>query len=103
MGSNRRYASSVDRQMDARVLEKIMRSGDPLTLTEEERQLDIYPLTVDPRANTVRAWVRYPAAAVQVDARAVKWTPRAVALTWAGPDDSEHRAWVWASAVEGRS
>lgn len=100
MGTNKRYASSVDRQMDARVLEKIMRSGSPLSLTDVELQLDVYPLTRDPRPSTVTAWIRYPAAAVQLEAEAVAWTPRAVALRWPGPDDQEHRAWVWASAVD---
>ena len=100
MGTSKRYAHDVDRRMDARVIEKIMRSGAPLSLTEDERQLDLYPLTIDPRPSPVRAWVRYPAAAVQVEALAVKWTARAVAITWPGPDETEHRAWVWASAVE---
>lgn len=81
------------------MLEKIMRSGDPLSLTDVELQLDMHPLTRDPRPSAVRAWVRYPAAAVQVDALAVAWTPRAVALKWSGPEGIEHRAWVWASAV----
>ena len=93
MGTNKRYADAVDRRMDARVVEKIMRSGQPLTLTDVELQLDTYPLTRDPQP-------QYPAAPVQVDALAVAWTPRAVAIRWAGPDGVEHRAWVWASAVE---
>jgi hypothetical protein len=86
--------------MDARVLEKIMRSGDPLGLTDVELELDVQPLTRDPQPSTVTAWVRYPAAAVRVEALAVAWTTRAVALKWSGPDSSEHRAWVWVSAVD---
>ena len=86
--------------MDARVVESIMRSGKPLGLTDEELQLDTLPLTRDPKPATVRAWVRYPSAAVQVEALAVAWTPRAIAIRWSGPDGQEHRAWVWASAVE---
>ena len=100
MGTSKRYAEAVDRRMDARVVEKIMRSGEPLSLTDVELQLDIYPLTRDPQPGAVKAWVRYPAAPVQVDALAVAWTPRAVAIKWPGPDGVEHRAWVWASAVE---
>lgn len=100
MGTSKRYANAVDRRMDARIVEKIMRSGQPLGLTEEELQLDIYPLTRDPQPGTVKAWVRYPSASIQLEALAVAWTPRAVAIRWAGPDGADHRAWVWASAVE---
>ena len=88
--------------MDARVFEKIMPSGQPRDLSDEELQLNVYPLTRDPRPRAVKAWVRYPTAPLQVDALAVAWTPRAVAIRWPGPDGVEHRAWVWASAVEKR-
>lgn len=100
MGTSKRYAESIDRRMDDRVVEKVMRSGMPLSLTDDELQLDMLPLTRTPRPDTVRAWVRYPTAAIQVDALLVAWTPRAVALKWPGPDGLEHRAWVWASAVD---
>ena len=100
MGTNKRYADAVDRRMDSRVVEKVMRSGAPLSLTDDELQLDVYPLTRTPQPEPVTAWVRYPAAPIQVEGLAVAWTPRAVAIKWKGPDDGEHRAWVWASAVE---
>lgn len=100
MGTSRRYAEQIDRGMDARVAERVMRSGDPLTLSRLELQLDVLPLTRTPRPERVRAWVRYPAAALLVEAEAVAWTPRAVAIRWPGPDAVEHHAWVWASAVD---
>lgn len=100
MSSNRRYAEQIDRGMDVRVVEKVMRSGEPLSLSPVELQLDVMPLTRTPVPEQVRAWVRYPAAAVLIDALAVAWTPRAVAIKWPGPDATEHRAWVWASAVD---
>lgn len=99
MGTSKRYAHVVDRDVDKRIAETIMRSGEPLSLTPAELQLDELPLTRTPRPESVRAWVRYPQAPLLVDALAVAWTPRAVALKWPGPD-AEHRAWVWASAVE---
>lgn len=77
-----------------------MRSGQPLSLQEIELQLDLLPITKTPKPEAVLAWVRYPSAALQVEALAVAWTPRAVAIRWAGPDGDDHRAWVWASAVE---
>ena len=100
MGTSKRYAEQVDRRMDNRVGEKIMRSAQPLSLSSVELQLDVYTLTRTPRPELVLAWVRYPAAALQVQALAVAWTPRAVAIKWPGPDDTQYRAWVWASAVD---
>jgi len=102
VGTNKRYAEAIDKRMDARVIEKIMRSGEPLSLSDIELQLDVYPLTRTPRPEPVRAWVRYPAAPVEIEALAVAWTPRAVAIKWPGPDEIMHKAWVWASAVDRR-
>lgn len=99
MGTNRRYAADVDRRMDARIAERIMSSGAPLSLSNAELELDVQPLTRTPKPHAVRAWVRYPEAPLKVDAEAVAWTPRAVAIRWPGPS-GEHRAWVWVSAVE---
>ena len=84
--------------MDARVVEKFKRSGHPLSLSDEELQLDIYPLTRDPQLGAAKAWPRYPAAPLQPDALVAAWAPRAVAVQWPGPD--EHRAWVWATVVD---
>ena len=99
MGSNRRYAEAIDRRMDARIVERIMRSGPPASLSDQELQLDQMPLTRDPRPSEVRAWVRYPEGPVEVTGLAVAWTSRAVAVRWRGPDNAEHRAWVWLGAV----
>lgn len=100
MGSNRRYADAIDRRMDARIAERIMRSGTPLSLSDQELQLKDMPLTRDPQPSEVRVWVRYPDGPLEVTAQAVAWTSRAVAVRWRGPDDVEHRAWVWSGAVE---
>ena len=100
MGTNKRFAAQVDARMDARIADRIMRSGDPLSLSHVELQLDVFPLTRTPVPEAVRAWVRYPFGALQVEALVVAWTPRAVAIKWPGPDDAEHRAWEWANAVD---
>lgn len=85
--------------MDSRVAERIMRSGEPLSLTTAELELDVEPLTKTPKPMPVKAWVRYPDAPLLVDATVVAWTSRAVAITWDGPDNSRSRAWVWSDAV----
>lgn len=104
MGTNRRYAADVDRRMDARVAERIMRSSTPLSLGDDELELelDVYDLTRTRNPKPVRAWVRYRDGPLRVEAEAHAWTERAVAIEWAGPDNAPHRAWVWASAVEAR-
>lgn len=101
MGTSKRYADAVDRQMDARIAQRIMSGGPPASLGRAELQLDQLALTRTPKPIPVRVWVRYPEAPLEVDAEAVAWTSRAVAVRWPGPD-GEHRAWVWASAVTPR-
>ena len=96
MGTNKRYASAVDSRMDARIAERIMRSGAPQSLTPAELDLSGLPLTRDPTPAPVHEWVRYPDSVIEVDAVAVAWTSCAIALRWKGPNDEEYRAWVWA-------
>jgi len=99
MGTSKRYSSSIDQKMDARIAERIMRSGEPQSLTRAEQRRGEIPMTTDPNPSEVRAWVRYPDGPIEVTARAIAWTSRAVAITWPGPDGIEHRAWVWVGAV----
>lgn len=98
MGTSKRYAAHYDRLNERRA---VMR-GEPQSLTDAELERDIQPLTRTPVAMPVRAWVRYEGGAIQVDAEAVAWTARAVAIRWEAPDGRTDRAWVWASAVERR-
>ena len=85
--------------MSARADEMIMR-GAPETLTDRELELDVQPLTRTPVPMGARAWVRYAGIAIKLDVEVVAWTPRAVALRWTTSAGEQHRAWVWASAVE---
>lgn len=101
MGTNKRYAEHYDHLMDQRVNDGIMRGQTPDTLTAVELALDTEPLTRAPVPRPVRAWVRYAAVPIRVDAIAVAWTEHAVAIKWESPD-GEHRAWVWGSAVTAR-
>jgi hypothetical protein len=78
-----------------------MRDKSPLSLTDVELELDTFPLTRTPKPLAVKVWVHYGEVAIKVEARAVAWTSRAVAVEWDTPG-GQHRAWVWASAVEGR-
>ena len=100
VGTSKRYAESIDRKMDQRILERHMAEHEPLSLTDDELELKTEPLTRAPVPRPVRAWVRYGTLAVKVDAEVVAWTERAVAIRWKRPDGHPQRAWVWASAVE---
>jgi len=99
MGQTRGTAASVDRGIDR----MMMRDHAPQSLTPAELDLEHEPVTRPPRALPCTAWVRYGAEAIRVDGLATAWTARAVAVKWKTPDDVEHRAWLWASAVTVRS
>lgn len=100
MGTNRRYANSIDARMNERVLQSVARGARLQTLTPLELRLDETPLTIDPRPRRrVRAWVRFGDTPVQVDAVAARWTADAVGIVFS-IDGQEHRCWVWASALD---
>jgi hypothetical protein len=99
MTTSKRYAVAVDRQMDARILQRVMQENAPHTLTRDELELDREPLTRTPVARPCRAWVRYADTAALIDAEAVEWTEHAVHVRWITPAGDKHHAWVWSSAV----
>ncbi len=98
VGTNKRYSAHFDRLMDQRILEGLATDGDLQTLTDTEIGLGRVPLTIDPDPKPVVAWVRFGTVPILVDAEACRWTPDAVGIRFA-VGDTEHRAWVWASAI----
>lgn len=99
VGTNRRYADSVDARMNDRALQSIAGSGKLQSLTPLELGLDLVPLTIDPHPRRrVKAWVRFGDTPVRVDAVAARWTTDAVGIVFA-VDGREHRCWVWSGAV----
>ena len=85
--------------MSERILEQAVVSAGPLqSLTREELRLDSEPVTIDPRPNPVRAWVRFGLKPALVDAVAARWTADAVGVEFS-IRGTDYRAWVWASAV----
>lgn len=85
--------------MDERIAATVTADKPLQTLTEKELRLDVYPLTTSPQPLEVLAWVRFGAHALQVRARAVRWTQKAVGIEFT-IGDVEHRTWVWANAVD---
>ena len=85
--------------MDERIAHTAV-MGHPLqSLTDEELRLDLYPLTTSPRPLEVLAWVRFGPRPLQVRARAVRWTQKAVGIEFELGDQTL-RTWVWANAVD---
>lgn len=99
MGTNKRYAAQLDRRMDERIMQTATAGHALQSLTEKELRLDVYPLTTSPQPLEVLAWVRFGPHAIQVRARAVRWTQKAVGIEFT-IGDVAHRAWVWANAVD---
>jgi len=85
--------------MDERIVERVTAETEPQSLKSSELELDTELLVRPDRAVPVRAWVRYGDVPLSVEAEAVAWTPRAVAIRWKTPGGTVHKAWVWASAV----
>ncbi|MGZ0712581.1 hypothetical protein ACWPKO_30010 (plasmid) [Coraliomargarita sp. W4R53] len=65
-----------------------------------ELRLDEVPLTIDPTQNRrVKAWVRFGAIPIRVEAAVARWTADAVGTVFTG-DGKTFRCWVWAGVVE---
>ncbi|GAB2702467.1 hypothetical protein BKA24_001673 [Microbacterium marinum] len=100
MGTSKRYAAGVDRQMNERILQRTAAAGPLQSLTSTELRLDEVPLTIDPQPRRkVRAWVRFGDTPVRVNAVAARWTPDAIGLEFT-VDGAAHRCWVWVGAVD---
>lgn len=99
MGTNKRYAEQIDQRMSDRILQRAAASGALETLTSTELQLDVLPVTTDPKPRVVLAWVRFGRVPVRVEAEACMWTARAVAIRFR-VSGKEFRCWVWSGAID---
>ena len=84
--------------MDTRVLQRIGEEHPLQSLTKEERQADVLPVTRDPQPKPCKAWVRFGPHAMHVDAVVVVWNDIACGIQFT-VGDKELRCWVWANAV----
>lgn len=64
--------------MNERILERAIGGGRPASLTDDELELDLQPITRTPIPRPVRVWLRYSTGPVLVEAEAVAWTEHAV-------------------------
>jgi hypothetical protein len=75
--------------------------GPLQSLTDRELNLREQPVTIYPHAlqRRVRAWVRFGAEAIRVDAKLVRSTPLAAGIEFHGENETL-RCWVWGNAVD---
>ena len=99
MGTSKRYAAYYDQRMDEKILVRTAAGGKLQSLGQVELELHTLALTVDPKPERVKAWVRSGETPILVDAVAERWTPRAIGIMFM-VGEKEYRTWVWASAVD---
>lgn len=73
--------------------------GPLQSLTDRELAAREQPLTIYPQPRRVRAWVRFGAEAVRVDAKLVRSTPTAAGIEFRA-EQHTYRCWIWGNAVE---
>ncbi|MGC5224909.1 hypothetical protein ACPW96_20280 [Micromonospora sp. DT81.3] len=83
---------------DDRILQRIASESPLQTLTPDELQIDILPVTRDPQPKPCKAWVRFGPHAVLVDGVVVVWNDVACGIQFQ-VGARELRCWVWANAV----
>ncbi|KAF2417592.1 hypothetical protein [Microbacterium sp. B35-30] len=98
MGTNKRYAAYYDRQMDARILQRIAAEFPLQSLTDRELQAGSLPVTRDPQPKPCKAWVRFGPHAMLVDGVVAVWNDLACGIEFT-IGDRQLRCWVWANAV----
>jgi hypothetical protein len=99
MGTNRRYADSVDKQMATRA-QQVASAPRPVGLSPTEVDLAAQPVRSHSTPVPIRAWVHFTAAPAQLEGFAVEWTETAVHVELVDTAGRQHRLWLWASAVE---
>ncbi len=99
MGTNRRYADRLDRQMATRA-QQVASAPRPVGLSPTEVDLATHPARSHSTPIPIRAWVHFTAAPAQLEGVAVEWTDTAVHVEIVDTAGRRHRLWVWASAVE---
>ena len=97
MGTNRRHGSDVTyRAVAAAVLRP-----QPVSLTRSQVGESVTQATRD---NHVIAWVPFRTEeTVEIEARVVAWTDRAVCVEFVTKDGRTQRAWVWAGPSDAAS
>lgn len=96
MGSSQHY----DLRAEQKQLERYAKTAGPLqSLTKYELNLETQPLTVYPKPQRVKAWIRFGPESARVNALMVRSTDRAIGVEFIVAETT-YRCWVWGNAVE---
>ncbi|MDO9398379.1 MAG: hypothetical protein Q7T71_17680 [Herbiconiux sp.] len=101
MGTNRRYADKIDRQMSQRIEEVNLRpqyESLPPSLSGIEH--DRPQPSAEPVPVTV--WVGVTAGKVKIEAEAVEWNRKAARVVWKDAQGNENSVWVYLGAITRR-
>ncbi|WP_262492099.1 hypothetical protein [Microbacterium sp. ANT_H45B] len=100
MGASDRLKAANDIRSARAAISSAAKRGSLQSLSDRELALREHPVTVYPHAlqRRVRAWVRFGAEAVSVDAKIMRSTLLAAGIEFLG-DDETFRCWVWGNAV----
>ncbi|TCJ28903.1 hypothetical protein E0W80_04550 [Microbacterium sp. PI-1] len=85
-------------QSQERSILEAAKRGPLQSLTDREMDAREQPMTIYPRPKRVRAWVRFGAEAIRVDAKLVRSTPLAAGIEFRAAGET-FRCWVWGNAV----
>lgn len=100
MGSSKRLAAYYDMRSQHQEILRAARAGPLQSLTERELALREHPVTIYPQPyRMVRAWVRFGASAIRIDAKLARSTPLAVGIEFRA-EDQTFRCWVWGNAIQ---
>ena len=101
MGASDRLKASNDVRTQRAAVTAASKHGPLQSLSDRELALREHPVTVYPHAlqRRVRAWVRFGAEAVRVDAKLMRSTPLAAGIEFRA-EEQTFRCWVWGNAVE---
>jgi hypothetical protein len=95
-----RLSAALDRRSQHQSILAAAKHGPLQSLTDRELALREQPVTIYPHEaqRRVRAWVRFGAEAVRVDAKIVRSTPLAAGIEFRA-EGQTFRCWVWGNAV----
>lgn len=94
-----RLAAYNDMRSQHQAILAAAKHGPLQSLTDRELNLREQPMTTYPRPRRVRAWGRFGAEAIRVDAKLARTTPAAAGIEFCA-EQQTYRCWIWGIAVE---
>jgi hypothetical protein len=98
LGTSKRLAPLYDAYTQHAEILAASKHGPLQSLTDRELDRGEQPMTMYPRPNKVRAWVRSGPESIRVDATLLRPTPLAAGIEFSAGEHT-FRCWVWDNAV----